>query len=91
MKLLTLLLSFATILSVSAQTPDVKDFVASATQRGTEPLDYIFRLFEQSDIVVMGERDHRDTTQYELILDILDDPRFAETVKAIITNINSKK
>ena len=42
MKLLTLLLSFATILSVSAQTPDVKDFVASATQRGTEPVDYIF-------------------------------------------------
>ena len=87
MKLLTLLLSFATILSVSAQTTDVKDFVASATQRGTEPVDYIFRLFEQSDIVVIGERDHRDTTQYELILDILGDPRFTERVGYVYTEV----
>lgn len=87
MKFLTLLLSFATILSVSAQTPDVNDFVASATQRGTEPVDYIFRLFEQSDIVVIGERDHRDTTQYELILDILGDPRFAERVGYVYTEV----
>ena len=30
----------------------------------------IFKLFEYSDIVVFGERDYRDTTQYGLILDL---------------------
>lgn len=87
MRLLTLLFTFASIISVSAQTPDVKDFVASATQRGEEPVDYIFRLFEHSDIVVIGERDHRDTTQYELILDIIGDPRFAERIGYVYTEV----
>ena len=35
--------------------------------------DYILGLFSQYDIVILCERDHREMTQYELILDILAD------------------
>ncbi len=44
------------------------------------PKEYIFQLWEDADIIVLGERDHRDTTQYNLILDILSDKRFIEKV-----------
>lgn len=53
------------------------------------PKEYIFKLFEKSDIVVLGERDHRDTVQYDLIQDILADPRFAERVGYVYTEVGS--
>ncbi|PIE86331.1 MAG: hypothetical protein CSA05_01025 [Bacteroidia bacterium] len=40
----------------------------------------MFQLWEDADIIILGERDHRDTTQYNLILDILSDKRFIENV-----------
>ena len=49
-----------------------------STIAALHPLKYIFNLFEYSDIVVIGERDHWDTTQYELILDFQKDPRFVK-------------
>jgi len=48
--------------------------------RQQPPKEYIFELWENADIIVLGERDHRDTTQYNLILDILSDDRFIENV-----------
>jgi len=64
-------------LSGYAQAQTLDDYVSSVKENSCAPIDYIFNLFENSDIVVIGERDHRDTTQYELILDLLKDPRFA--------------
>ena len=42
--------------------------------------DYILGLFARYDIVILCERDHREMTQYELILDILADKRFIKEV-----------
>lgn len=70
-----------------AQNSTLDDYVASIKERSCEPIDYIFNLFDHSDIVVIGERDHRDTTQYELILDILRDPRFAEEIGYVYTEV----
>ena len=61
-------------LSCYAQNSTLDDYVASIKERSCEPIDYIFNLFDHSDIVVIGERDHRDTTQYELIIRRLGDP-----------------
>ena len=74
-------------LSCHAQNSTLDDYVASIKERSCEPVDYIFHLFDHSDIVVIGERDHRDTTQYELILDILRDPRFAEEIGYVYTEV----
>lgn len=75
------------VLSCYAQNSTLDDYVASVKEKSCEPVDYIFNLFEHSDIVVIGERDHRDTTQYELILDILRDPRFAEEIGYVYTEV----
>lgn len=57
----------------------VSDYVNFLKEQKS-PKEYIFRLWEKADIIVLGERDHRDTTQYNLILDILSDRRFIDNV-----------
>ena len=49
--------------------------------------DYILDKFENHDIVILCERDHRDLTQYELIKDILSDDYFKQNVKNLFTEI----
>lgn len=65
----------------------VDDIVSSINEKGKNPVDYIFDQFKAADIVVIGERDHRDTTQYELILDILKDPRFVKEIGYVYTEV----
>lgn len=56
-------------------------------EKGEDPVEYIFRLFEESDIVILGERDHRDVTQYEFIHKLIADPRFAERIGYVYTEV----
>ena len=76
-------------LSLYAQTPSIEALRKCAKKRGMPPKEYIFKLFEKSDIVVLGERDHRDTVQYDLIQDILADPRFAGQIGYVYTEVGS--
>lgn len=90
MRNLLLLISCAfTAIASKAQTPSIEALRTCAAEKGIPPKEYIFKLFEKSDIVVLGERDHRDTVQYDLIHDILADPRFAEQVGHVYTEIGS--
>jgi len=42
--------------------------------------EYIIGLYDKYDIVILQERDHRELTQYDLIIDIVGDSRFIERV-----------
>ena len=86
-KLIILLYIIGVTISVNAQNQTLKDYVQYVNNHSSTPIEYIFKLFEQSDIVVIGERDHRDTVQYELILDILKDPRFAKEIGYVYTEV----
>ena len=92
-RILFLLISFAlctfTLKAQEPSTPSIKALHAYATKNGISPKEYIFKLFEQSDIIVLGERDHRDTVQYDFYLDVLADPRFAERIGYIYTEVGS--
>lgn len=72
---------------VCAQKKEVQPYIDFLKQQKTDPVDYIFDLFEKYDIVVLGERDHRDTTQYELFTKIISDPRFIEKVGNVFTEV----
>lgn len=87
--LLLLIFSAFTAIVLKAQTPSIEALRTCADEKGMPPKEYIFKLFEKSDIVVLGERDHRDTVQYDLIHDILADPRFAEQVGHVYTEVGS--
>lgn len=78
-----------TAIALKAQTPSIEALRTCAAEKGIPPKEYIFKQFEKSDIVVLGERDHRDTVQYDLIHDILADPRFAEQVGHVYTEVGS--
>lgn len=60
---------------------------AKVMRGGEDPVEYVFRLFETSDIVILGERDHRDVTQYEFISKLIADPRFAERIGHVYTEV----
>lgn len=78
MKALILALSIIAINNVCGQS-QINNYVDFLKEQKS-PKEYIFQLWEKADIIVLGERDHRDTTQYKLILDILSDKRFIENV-----------
>ena len=67
-----------TTITLKAQTPSIEALRTCAAEKGMPPKEYIFKLFEKSDIVVLGERDHRDTAQYDPNQDILAEPRLVE-------------
>lgn len=87
--LMLLVVCCSSALSLYAQTPSVDALRTYAEEKGIPPKEYIFKLFEKSDIVVLGERDHRDTVQYDFIHDILADPRFAEQIGYVYTEVGS--
>ena len=59
--LLLFIFSAFTAIALKAQTPSIEALRTCAAEKGIPPKEYIFKLFEKSDIVVLGERDHRDT------------------------------
>lgn len=42
--------------------------------------DYILDLYDKNDIVILCERYHQENTQYELIMEVISDPRFIKNV-----------
>lgn len=64
---------------------DLKSMFASS-QSG---VDYIMGLYDKVDVVVLGERDHRDTTQYDFINRLISDPRFIEKVGYVYTEVGT--
>lgn len=70
-------------------SPEIVPYVEFLQTQHTTPVEYIFDLFERYDVVVFGERDHRDMTQYDLIEQIISDPRFTESVGNIMTEVGA--
>jgi len=78
-----LILCFA----VSGQDKALMPYLEFLEKQNTNPADYVFDLFKKYDIVILGERDHRDTTQYVLINKIMSDPRFIQNVGHVFTEV----
>ena len=67
--------------SLKAQNEsEIKPYVNFLHEQHESAKDYIFDLFEKYDIVILCERDHRDITQYDLLLDIFKDERFGKNI-----------
>ena len=63
----------------------VESYAAFLSQSHTEPVDYVMQLFESHDIVVLCERMHTESTQWDLIFEIVSDDRFIQSVGTIFT------
>lgn len=84
---LILLFLLSTVYSFS-QNSDIKPYVDYLNKiEKKSAKDYILQKFENHDIVILCERDHRDLSQYELIKEILSDDYFKKNVKNLFTEI----
>lgn len=59
---------------------EINKYVAFLENNDKPAKDYILDLFEKNDLVILCERYHHENTQYELIMDVISDPRFVKNV-----------
>jgi len=53
------------------------------------PKEYVLSLFDKYDIVIIGEAAHREILEWDLITDIVKDPRFIEKAGNVFTEYGS--
>ncbi len=66
---------------------DIKPYVNFIEKNKTSAKDYVLGLFKKYDLVMLCERHHGDTVQYDLYTDILSDPYFIDSVGTLFTEI----
>jgi hypothetical protein len=58
--------------------PAIEKYVQFLRQQKQTPVDYLVSLFQTYDLVVLCERSHPEVTQYDLIYQLVADPRFQQ-------------
>ena len=62
----------------------------SFLEKQQDAKDYIFRLFEKNDIIILCEREHDEMTQYDFIFNLISDERFVKNVGNVFAEIGSR-
>jgi hypothetical protein len=78
---------FWTNFSFAQTNPDISSYVKFLNNQTTSAKEYILGLFKTHDIVVICERDHREFTQYDLLLNIIEDKRFINEAGNVFTEL----
>jgi len=70
----------------------IEDYVRFLDTHKQTPVDYIMGLFGKYDIVVLCERAHPETTQYDMLFELAGDKRFQQWVASVrISDYNNKE
>lgn len=73
----------------SGYCQSIQPYVDFLATQHTSPVDYVMGLFDRYDVVIIGERNHPEMTQYDLINQIISSPEFIEKVGHIMTEVGS--
>ena len=92
--ILTLMASHAAGASPAGKTAPsydkaIEEYVRFLETQKQTPADYIMGLFDKYDIVVLCERAHPETTQYDMIFQLASDTRFQQRVGHIFPECGS--
>lgn len=68
---------------------EVQPYVSYLKNNAKQPLEYVMELFETYDLVILSERTHPETSQWEFIYKLTSDPKFIESVGHIFTEYGS--
>ena len=63
----------------------IEPYVSFLRKKKTEPVDYLMGLFKTYDVVILCERAHPETTQWDMIYQLTHDPQFIQDVGVIFT------
>jgi uncharacterized iron-regulated protein len=70
--------------------PEIAPYVKYLEGVKQTSVEYIIGLFDTYDVVILGERSHKEITQYEFILNLVKHPIFVEHIGHIFTEIGSE-
>ncbi len=82
---LSILILSSSTFSQNSEIKPYVDYLKKIEKKSAK--DYILEKFQDHDIVILCERDHRDLSQYELIKEILSDEYFKKNVKNLFTEV----
>ena len=68
---------------------EISAYVEYIQNNNQKPINYILSKYKKHDVVVFGERDHRDITQYYFLKELIHTPEFYQSVGVIYTEIGS--
>jgi hypothetical protein len=60
-------------------------YVSFLKKEHARPVDYVLQLFDQYDLVILCERVHTESTQWDFIYELVSDQRFIDHVGNIFT------
>lgn len=86
---LLLMLPFAGAMAKDPCQNELDVYTGFLDRQCTSAKDYIIGLFGRYDIVILCERDHREITQYDLILQVIGDDYFKKNVRNACFEIGS--
>ncbi len=86
-QLLLILICLSSIFSQPVEIVTYTDFLKNVDQSA---VDYIISQWENADILILCERDHREATQYQLIKEVISHPYFIENVGIVFTEIGGR-
>jgi hypothetical protein len=68
---------------------EVQPYVSYLKSHAKPPVEYVIELFKTYDLVILSERTHPETTQWEFIYKLTSDPKFIESIGHIFTEYGS--
>lgn len=68
---------------------EIEPYVSFLKEQRQQPVDYVMELFKKHDIVILCERHHGETMQYDFILDLISDTRFIAHVGNVFTEVGT--
>ncbi|PKP01381.1 MAG: hypothetical protein CVU11_15425 [Bacteroidetes bacterium HGW-Bacteroidetes-6] len=74
---------------ISGYSPEIEPYIGFIKEKQTSPATYLLEKFKTHDVIVFGERDHRDITQYYFIEKLIYMEEFYKQVSVIYTEVGS--
>ncbi|MCU0918044.1 MAG: hypothetical protein MUC88_26290 [Planctomycetes bacterium] len=71
------------------QPQELEPYVSYLHDHAQPPIQYLLRLFHTYDLVILAERTHPETTQWEFIYELTSHPEFIASVGHIFTEYGS--
>ena len=68
---------------------EVRPYVSHLRDHAKPPVEYVLKLFDSHDLIVLAERTHPETTQWDFIYKLTADPRFIKQVGHVFTEYGS--
>lgn len=74
---------------ISGFKPEIETYIDFVNEQQVNPISYLLEKYKTYDVIVFGERDHRDISQYYFIEKLIYTEEFYKKVGVIYTEIGS--